>query len=208
VNGGERHGQFLANGILPLERKRIGNARDGGSDVGGVQGAKNEVAGFGGSHRDAHGFRVAHFADHDNVRSLAESGAKCGGEVGSVGAYFDLLDDAAHVLMLVLDGIFDDNDVTGFAAVDGVHQSGESSGLAGTRGTTDEDQTARDLRERFNRRRKVEFAKSRNSGGEHPDGRSSPPLFAMQVDAEAAQALNAIGGIRDQVLAIKGAARG
>src|SRR4029077_3795675 len=151
-----------------------------------MQGAENKMTSFRGGHRDAHGFCVTHFTDHDNVGSLAQRGAKCGGEVGSVGAYFDLLDDAAHVLMLILDGIFDDDDVTSLAAVDSVHQGGEGGGLACAGGTPDENQTARELRKRFHRRRKVEFTKSRNFGREHPDGRSSAALFAMQVDAEAA----------------------
>jgi len=186
VNGGEGHGQFLADRILALERKRIGNARNGGGDVCSVQGAENEMPGFRRSYRDAHGFRVAHFADDDNVRSLAQGGAKRGGKVGSVGANFNLLDDAAHVLVLVLDGIFDDDNMTSFAAVDGVHQGGEGGGLARTGRTPDENQAARDLRKRFNRRRKVEFAESGNLGRQDADGRGSAALFTMQVDAEAA----------------------
>src|SRR5712671_4970305 len=96
------------------------------------------MPGFGGRHGYAHSFRVAHFADHDNVRSLAQGGTKGGGEIGGVGAYFHLLDDAADVLMLVLDGILDDDDVTRFAAIDDVDQGGERGGFAGAGRTTDE----------------------------------------------------------------------
>src|SRR5258707_933482 len=107
------------------------------------------MTGFGGRHGYAHSFRVAHFANHDDVRSLAQGGTKGGGEIGCIGAYFNLFDDAAHGLMLVLDGIFDDDDVTGFAAIDDVAQGGEGGGFTGASRTADENEPARDMRERF-----------------------------------------------------------
>ncbi len=66
-----------------------------------------------------------------------------------VGAYFDLLDDAAHVLMLILDRIFDDHDVTGFTAVDVVDERSERGGFAGTRGAADENEAAGEMRQQF-----------------------------------------------------------
>src|SRR6267378_3514993 len=144
------------------------------------------MPGFGGGHGYAHSFRVAHFANHDNVRSLAQGGTKGGGEIGGVGTYFNLLDDAAYVLMLVLDGIFDDDDVTGFAAIDDVDEGGERGGFADAGRTTDENEAAGEMRERFDGRRQVEFAKGGNPGRQYADGSGGASLFAMQVDAEAA----------------------
>src|SRR5882762_597903 len=144
------------------------------------------MPGFGRGDGYAHGLRVAHFADYDYVRSLAQGGAERGGEIGCVGANFHLLDDTAHVLMLVLDGIFDDDDVTGLAAIDDVDQGGERGGFAGAGRTTDENEPAREMRERFDRSWQVEFAKGGNPGGEHADGGGGAALFAVQVDAEAA----------------------
>src|SRR5258708_22796137 len=151
------------------------------------------MTGFGGRHGYAHSFRVAHFADHDDVRSLAQGGTKGGGEIGCIGAYFHLLDDAAHVLMLVLDGIFDDDDMTGFAAIDDVDQRGERSGFAGTRGTADENEPAREMRERVDRSWPGELAKGGNPCGQHANSGVGASLFALQGDAETGQALHARG---------------
>src|SRR6266851_1721079 len=108
VHGGDGHGEVLADGILALGREGIGDAGNGGGDVGGVERGKNEMAGFCGGDGDAHGFGVAHFVDDDDVGGRAESGTQGGREIGSVGADFNLLDDAAYVVVLELDGIFDD----------------------------------------------------------------------------------------------------
>jgi len=70
---------------------------------------------FRGCHGDAHRFRIAHFADDDDIRRLAQCSAKRGGKIRSVSADFHLFDDASHVLMFVFDGIFDDDDVARFA---------------------------------------------------------------------------------------------
>src|SRR5712671_6901537 len=129
------------------------------------------MTGFGGGYRYAHSFRVAHFADHDHVRSLAQGGTKGGGEIGCVGAYFNLLDD---------------DDVTGFASIDDVDQGGERGGFAGTRGTADQNEPTREMRERFDGSWQVEFAKGGNPCGQHANSGRGAALFAMQVDAEAA----------------------
>ena len=100
------------------------------------------MAGFGGGDGDAHGFRVAHFADDDDVWSLAQGGAQCGGKIGSVGADFDLFDDAANVAMLVLDGIFDDDNVAGFAMIDFVDERGHGGGFAGAGGAAEKNKSA------------------------------------------------------------------
>jgi hypothetical protein len=95
------------------------------------------MAGFSGGNGDAHGFWVAHFAYDDDVWSLAQSGAQAV-EIRSVGADFDLFDDAADVAMLVLDGIFDDDNVAGFAMIDFVDERGHGGGLPELRRATEE----------------------------------------------------------------------
>src|SRR5205814_2177429 len=195
VDGGESHGQFLADGILAFEGKRIGNAGDSGGDVDSVKSGEDEMTGFGGGYRDAHGFRVAHFAYDDYIRGLTESGAKRGGKIGSVGADFDLLDDAAHMLVLIFDGIFDDDDVAGFAVIDFVDERSHGGGLSGAGRTAEQDESARDAGKIFDRGRKTKFAKRRHAGGQSANGRSGAGTFAMEIDAVTAQAFDAIGTI-------------
>ncbi len=92
------------------------------------------MAGLSGSYGDAHGFGVAHLAYHDDVRSLAEGAAQCGGKIWRVGSDFHLFDDAANVVVFVFDGIFDDDDVAGFAVIDFVDERGHGGGFAGAGG--------------------------------------------------------------------------
>jgi hypothetical protein len=113
------------------------------------------MAGFGGGYGDAHGFGVAHFPDHDDVRRLTQRGTKRGGKIRSVDADFHLFDDAAHMVVLVLNGIFDDDDMTGFAVVDVVDERGQGGGLARACGSANEHQAALQVRQRFDGRRKT-----------------------------------------------------
>ena len=79
--------------------------------------------GLGGGQRDAHRVRVAHLADDDHVRRLADDGAKRRGEVRRVGADLHLLDQALVVGVLVLDRVLDRDDVAAVAPVDLVARS-------------------------------------------------------------------------------------
>jgi len=201
-DGGERHGKFLADGGLTFGRERIGDAGDGRGDVGGVQGGEDEVSGFGGGDSDAHGFGVAHLADDEDVGSLPEGGAQGGGEVGGVDANFDLLDHAAQVGVLVLDRVFDGDDVAGFAAIDFVHESGDGGGLSGAGGASDEDQSAGQAAESFDCGREVEFVERWNACRERAHGGRGVSFLAMQVDAESADAGDTVGRVGDVVLAV------
>jgi len=155
------------------------------------------VAGFGGGYGNSHGFRVAHFTDDDDVRSLAEGSAESGGKVRGVGADFDLFDDAANVNVLILDGIFDDDDVARFAVIDFVDQRGHGGGLAGASGSTEENQAAREAGQVFDGGRKAEFAEGGDFGRKSADGCGGTGPFAMEIDAEATETLNAVGRISD-----------
>ena len=107
------------------------------------------MAGFRGGDGDAHRFRVAHFAYDENIRRLTQSRAEGCRKIGGVRTDFDLFDDASNVGVLVLDGIFDGDDVARLAAVDVVDQRGERGRFSGTSWTADEYKAAREMREGF-----------------------------------------------------------
>ena len=73
--------------------------------------AEDEVARLGSGERGRDRLEVAHLADEDHVRVLAERGAESGGEAGRVGADLALVDDAALVAVEELDRILDRDDV-------------------------------------------------------------------------------------------------
>src|SRR6202041_1029902 len=103
-----------------------------------------------------------HLAYHENIWRLSQGRAQRSGKIRRVRADLDLLDNASNVRVLVLDGVFDCDDVARLAAIDVVDESGEGCRFTGTSRTPDEDEAARQMRERFDRRRKVELAKRGN----------------------------------------------
>jgi len=201
MDGGESHGKFLANGGLAFDGKRISDAGDGGGDIDSVQGGEDKMAGFGGGYGNAHGFGVAHFADDDHIGSLAQGGAESSWKIRSVGADFDLLDNAANVGVLVLDGVFDDDDVARFAVIDFVDERGHGGGFTGAGGAAEEHETTREAGQVFDGGRKAKFAEGGDFGRQGADGGGGTGPFAMEIDAEAAETLNAIRGIGDSGVA-------
>ena len=77
----------------------------------GVQGGEHQVAGLRRGDRGADRLEVAHLADEDHVRVLAQRGLQRVGEAGGVGAELALVDDALLVLVQELDRILDRHDV-------------------------------------------------------------------------------------------------
>ena len=160
------------------------------------------MAGFGGGDGDAHRVGVAHFADDNDVRCLAQRGSQRRRKIGRVGADFDLLDNTAHVLVLVLDRIFDDDDVARLAAIDVVDERGHRRRFTRSGGTADQHQATRHMSKLLNRWRKPKLFELRHTRRQHANrgGRSS--LLAMKIDAEPPGAGDAIRRIGDLTFAI------
>ena len=202
-HAGQRHRQLLPHRVLPLDRKRVGDPRHRGRDVAGVQAREHQVSGLARGDRDLHRLRIAHLADHDDVGRLAERGAQRGREVGRVDADLDLLDDRPAVRVLVLDRILDGDDVARVAQVDLVDQRRERGGLAGAGRAADQDQAARQPRQRFDRRRQVERGEARDGGRQAADRRGGAAALVVQVDAEAPEVGGAERSVGDAALAIE-----
>ena len=95
-----------------------------------MEAAEHQVTGLCSAERDAHGFVITHLADHQDVWRLAHGPAQRGREVGRIHAHFHLLDQSGLVRVLVLNRIFNRDDVPGFASIDAVDQGREGGGLA------------------------------------------------------------------------------
>ncbi len=100
------------------------------------------MSGFGGRNGNRHALRIAHLADHQHVRRLAQRCPKSGGKIGRVGSNLDLLDDAAQVRVLVFDRIFDGHDMTRIALIDLVDQRRQRRRFAGAGRASDQHQPA------------------------------------------------------------------
>lgn len=97
------------------------------------------MAGQRGLHGDLRGFGVAHFADHDDIRVLAENGAQRVGEAhADLGMDLDLVDAAE----LVFDRVLDGDDLERFGIELG-QRGVERGGLARAGGAGDEQDAVR-----------------------------------------------------------------
>ena len=155
------------------------------------------MAGFRGGHGNAHGFGIAHLADDEHVWRLAKSGAQRGGKIGRVMADFNLLNHAADICVLILNGIFDRDDVARVAAIDLIHQRGNRRRFARARRPADQDKSARKVGKLFDRGRKMQLMQKRNGRGQRADGSGGASTLLMQIDAEAAKVGVAIRRVGD-----------
>ena len=121
----------LAADLVPLVRlEEVKNAADGLGGVGGVQGGKDEMAGVGRAHGGGKAGGVAHFADHDDVRVLAEDVFESFLEGEGVQADFALFDDGLVVFKNIFNGVFQGDDVFAAVGVDVLDHGGQRGGFA------------------------------------------------------------------------------
>ncbi len=136
----EGHRQILADGRLPLRRKRIRDAGHRRRDIRRVQGREHQVTGLPRRQRNLHRFRIAHLANHNDIGRLPKRGAQRSWKIRRVNADFDLLDYALLMRVLVLDRIFNRDDVLCVAPVDLVDERRDRRGLSRSGGTADQNQ--------------------------------------------------------------------
>ncbi len=129
----ERFREAPADGGLVGIREDADDALDRFRSVNGVQRGIHQVAGFRGFQRHFDGFLVAHFADQDQFRRLAQSGAQGQRETGRVGVKFALVNGGAFVRVQKFDGVFDRDDVAGLFFVDLVDERRERGGFSAAR---------------------------------------------------------------------------
>ena len=79
--------------LLLVRREEVDDAVDGLGGVDGVDRREHEVAGLGGGQRRAHGLLVAHLADQDHVRVLAQDAPQGALERRGVDPDLALVDD-------------------------------------------------------------------------------------------------------------------
>ena len=107
----ERARELDAHLLLLLGGKDVDDAVDRRRRALRVQRPEDEVARLGRGQRGRDRLEVAHLADEDHVRVLAQRCAQRLGEADGVGADLALVDDAALVAVQKLDRILDREDV-------------------------------------------------------------------------------------------------
>ena len=108
VNGGQQllanygikhHGKLYSYLMLLIYREYVYYTVDSICSAQGMQCRKHELTGLGGSHCNADGFVVAHFAEQDNIRRLAQRSAERVDVAVGVDIDLTLADYAAIVLV-------------------------------------------------------------------------------------------------------------
>ena len=117
---------------------QIQQAGDGGRGIAGVQGGKHQMAGQGRLHGHFRGLQIADFADHQNIRVLAQQGRDGGGEVeADAGLHLQLIERRLDHL----DGVFNGADI--HLGAGQLLQSGiQGGGLAGAGGASHQQDAA------------------------------------------------------------------
>src|SRR3954466_12189077 len=104
--------------------------------------------------------------------------------------------------VLVLDRVFDGDDVPRVAAVDLLDESGERRRLARARRTAHQDEAAGQPRQPLDARGKAEGREAGRLRGKRPHGGGGATALAMEVDPKASDSPDPVRGIRDPALPV------
>ena len=142
--------------------------------------------GLGRGQRDLDRLAVAHLADQDHLRRLAQRRAQRQREGRRVAVQLALVDGAPSCAVQELDRILDREDVLGARLVDQVDDRGERRRLARSGRAGDEHDAVLQRRDVGERRRQVQLGERRDLRRDdaHDDGERA--ALAEDVDAEAA----------------------
>ena len=196
------------NLALLLGREDVDDAVDRLRRVLGMERREDEVAGLRRGQRRADRLHVAHLADEDHVRVLAQRGLEAHREGLCVRPDLALVDDALLVRVQELDRVLDGEDVIVAGLVDLVDDRGQRRRLARAGRPRHEDDPARLRGEATDDRRQAELLDRHGLVGDQPEGGAQRATLEVGVDAEAAVAGNGVGEVelpvRLQALTLRG----
>ncbi len=192
----EHEGELGADLALLVGGEHVDDAVDGLRGRVRVQRREGEVTGFRDAERGLDGLQVAHLADEHDVRVLAERRAQRAGEAERVGVHFALVDQAALVLVDVLDRVFDRDDVLAPLGVDLVEHRGQRRRLAGARGTGHQHQPAGPFCQLRDDGRQPEFVELADPLRDEPVDGGHGAALVEHVAAEPADAADAEGEVQ------------
>ncbi|MCY1419216.1 hypothetical protein D9M71_348000 [compost metagenome] len=166
----------------------------------GVQGGQAQVAGFGEGHGVIHGLAGANFADHDDIRRLAQGVLQGRLEGVGVQPHLALGDDAALVLVDELDRVLDGDDVAGGVLVAVADHRRQRGRLAGAGGADEDHQPALGHRQLLEDFRQLQLFDGRDVGLDAAQHHAHQVALVEGADPEAADAAGADGEVALVVL--------
>ena len=147
--------------------------------------AERQVAGLGDLQRRFDRFQVAHLADEDDVRILAQCRAQRVAEAAGVAVHLALVDQAVLVRVDVLDRILDRQDVLVALVVDLVEHRRQRRRLAAAGRAGHQHEAARFFRQRRQHRRQAELLEGADLFRDEPVDRADRAALGEDVAAEA-----------------------
>ena len=149
-----------------------------------VQGAEDDVAGLGGGDGRLDRRQVSHLADEDDVRVHTEGPADGLGEIGDVDPDLALIHERLLMLVVILDRVFDRDDVPVHVVVDPVDHARQARRLARPRRAGDEDQASGASDQLFHDGRQAELGECEELVRDPPEDQADVPALLVDRDAE------------------------
>ena len=128
---------------------------------------------------------IAHLADQNDIRVLAQGAAQRRGKAARIRADLALVDERLPALIDILDGVLDRDDVVAAGLIDMVDHRGQRGGLAAAGGAGDKDQTARLVRQLCQHGRHRQLCQRGDGIVEQAQRGRSPPLLEKDIYAAA-----------------------
>ena len=198
----DRFRQHRAHHVFLSRRKNVDDAVNGLGRGAGVQGAEHEVAGFRRRQRQANGLQIAHLADQDHVRILAQGRAQCVVERKRMRTDFALIDQALLRFMHEFDRVLDRQNVAVLVFIDMIDHRRQGGRLAGPGRPGNQNDAARlvgDVAETLGR---VQFLKRQDFRGNGPHHRAGAAVLHEGIDPETCQIGNRERKIAFEILLV------
>ncbi len=179
--------------------KHTERAVDRLAGIDGMQRRQDEVSGFRCGQADFHGLPVAHLADQNDFRRLAQGGPHAHCKVAEIAAEFSLVKCCLAMLVNKFDRIFQGHDVDCSLFVDPVEQRGQRCRFTGPGGAGKDDQTVEFPGHFGKSRREIHAFDARHLGLEPPEHRRDITLLGKNVDPEPGRITERIGKVAGAV---------
>jgi hypothetical protein len=145
--------------------------------------------------RRVDGLQVAHLADHDDVRILAQGGVERVGEGGRIRADLALRDDALVVCEHEFDGVLDRDDLRLADLVDLFDHGRECGGLAHASGARDQHVATPELGKVAQHVGQIQLVECADLQGNDAEHDVEEAALSRNVDAEAALVRELVGQV-------------
>ena len=142
-----------------------------------------------------YGLNVPHFAQHNDVRCLAQGRAQCPRKAGRVSGNLTLAYDALLVRMQVLNRVFDRNNVAAPGGVDLVNQARQRGTFTAAGRSGYQDHAAAEFRKAQDDIRNIALPGIRNTKGHNAACHRQRAALAVGVAAEPTQVTHGKGEI-------------